>query len=104
MSSSSASSSRPAGARRYDAAFRAEALRLAQESRSTARAARALNVTPQLLYSWQQAVRKASLPTSGALSASDLAEFRRLQTVNTRLEQERDILKKALAIFTQPTP
>jgi transposase len=34
---------------RYDAAFRAEALRLAGESRSTQTAARALNISPQLL-------------------------------------------------------
>ena len=35
---------------RYDAAFRAEALRLAEQSRSTQAVARALNVNPKLLY------------------------------------------------------
>ncbi len=35
---------------RYDAAFRAEALRLARESRSAQAAARALNIRPELLY------------------------------------------------------
>ena len=39
---------------RYDAAFRAEALRLAGESRSTQAAARALNLSPKLLYKWQR--------------------------------------------------
>lgn len=43
---------------RYDAAFRAEALRLASESRSTLAAARALNIDPKRLYAWQ----KAALP------------------------------------------
>ena len=38
--------------RRYDAAFRTEALRLAEQSRSTQAAARALNVNPKLLYKW----------------------------------------------------
>ena len=35
---------------RYDAVFRAEALRLASESRSTLVAARALNIDPKRLY------------------------------------------------------
>lgn len=34
----------------YDAAFRAEALRPASESRSTLAAARALNIDPKQLY------------------------------------------------------
>ena len=34
----------------YDAAFRAEALRLASESRSTLAAAHALNIDPKRLY------------------------------------------------------
>lgn len=36
----------------YDAAFRAEALRLASESRSTLAAARALNINAKLLCQW----------------------------------------------------
>jgi transposase len=35
---------------RYEATFRAIALRLASESRSTLAAARALNIDPKLLY------------------------------------------------------
>jgi len=42
----------PIKRRRYDAAFRTEALRLAGESRSTQAAARALNINPKLLYKW----------------------------------------------------
>ena len=36
--------------RRHEAAFRAEAFRLAGESRSTRAAARAVNISPKLLY------------------------------------------------------
>ena len=36
----------------YDAVFRAEALRLASESRSAQAAAHALNIRPELLYQW----------------------------------------------------
>ena len=99
---SSSSSVRPDGRRKYDDAFRAEALRLAKESRSTAQAARALGISSHLLYTWQQEAKNVGNKKS-ALTASELVEFRRLQKANARLEQERDILKKALAIFSQPT-
>ena len=42
---------------RYDAAFRAEALRLASESRSALAAARALNIDPKRIYAWQKAAQ-----------------------------------------------
>ena len=41
--------------RKYDEAFKAEALRLASESRSTQAAARQLGIGPELLCRWQQA-------------------------------------------------
>lgn len=47
------SSKRP----RYDATFRAEALRLASESRSTLAAARVLDIDPKRLYAWQKAAQ-----------------------------------------------
>ncbi|WP_226163443.1 transposase, partial [Hymenobacter terricola] len=48
------SSKRP----RYDAAFRAEARRLARESRVTRAAARALTINAKLLYQWQKAAQQ----------------------------------------------
>jgi transposase len=85
---------------RYDAAFRAEALRLASESRSTLAAARALNIDPKRLYAWQKAAQQ---PLSA--DPSEAAEVRALRQANKRLTQEPEILKKAIAIFsTSPTP
>ena len=81
---------------RYDAAFRAEALRLASESRSTMAAARALNIDAKRLYAWQKAAQ-LPLPTNPA----EAAEMRALRTANKRQAQELDILKKATAIFSQ---
>ena len=40
---------------RYDATFRAEALRLTNESHSTLAAARALNIDAKRLHAWQKA-------------------------------------------------
>ncbi|RZK31281.1 MAG: hypothetical protein EOO63_04575 [Hymenobacter sp.] len=47
---------------RSDAAFRAEALRLASQSRSTPPAARALNIAPKRRYAWQQAAQPPQTP------------------------------------------
>ena len=88
-------SPQPAKRRRYDAAFRAEALRLAGESRSTQAAARALNIDPKRLYQWQ----KEALPPVAAARGAELdpaaaAELRQLRAANRRQAQELDILKK----------
>ena len=72
---------------RYDAAFRAEALRLASESRSTLVAARALNIDPSRLYAWQKA---AQLPLPA--DSAEAAEVRALRAANKRGTQELDIL------------
>ena len=82
---------------RYDSAFRAEALRLASESRSTLAAARALNIDAKRIYAWQKA---AQLPLPA--DPAEAAEVRALRAANKRLAQELDILKKAIAIFSHP--
>ena len=91
--------SSPRKRRQYDAAFRTEALRLASESRSTQAAARQLGISPKLLYKWQKAAQPVLEVGSGE---GESAAMRQLRAENRRLQQERDILKKALAIFTQP--
>lgn len=87
------SSKRP----RYDAAFRAEALRLASESRSILATARALNSNANLLYQWQKAAQQ-SLPTDPA----EAAEVRALRLANKRLAQELEIFKKAIPSSRAP--
>ena len=72
--------------------FRAEALRLASESRSTLAAARALNIDPERLYGWQKAAQQPS-PADPA----EAAEVRALRQANKRLAQELEISKKAIA-------
>ena len=55
---------KPDNRRTYDAAFHAEALRLAEQSRSIQAAARALNIDPKRIYQWQKAVQT---PVAAAL-------------------------------------
>jgi len=92
----------PTKRRRYDAAFRAEALRLASESRSTQAAARALNIDPKRIYKWQkEAFSPVAAARGAALDPATAAELRQLRAANRRQAQELEILKKAIAIFSQ---
>ena len=98
---SKASGASPDKRRKYDEAFKVEALRLASESRSTQAAARQLGSRPKLLYRWQQAQLVAEV---GRVEVARDPEVRPLRAANKRGTQERDLLKKALVIFGQPTP
>ena len=95
------SGSSPDKRRKYDEAFKAEALCLASESRRTQAAARQLGISPKLLYRWQQAQLVAEV---GSEEVARDPEVRALRAANKRLAQELDMLKKALVIFGQPTP
>jgi transposase len=53
-----------------------------------------------LLYKWQKATHPALAVGD---EESESAAMRQLRAENRRLQQERDILKKALTIFMPPT-
>lgn len=73
----------PAKRRRYNAAFRAEALRLASESRSTQAAARALNIHPKRIYKGQKEALTPVVAAHGAeLDPATAAELRQLRAAN----------------------
>ncbi len=86
--------------RKYDAVFRAEAVRrVAEHGQPQARVAQALGMSAALLGRWVRTTRNA--PTGGG---GELArENKQLRAALARAEQERDILKKALTIFSHPT-
>ena len=85
-------SPQPIKRRCYDAVFRAEALRLAGESRSTQAADRALNIDPKRLCKWQ---KEALTPVAAArgmeLDPATAAELRQLRAANRRQAQALDI-------------
>jgi len=87
---------KPDKRRKYDAAFRAEALCLAEQSRSAQAAARALNIAPKRICQWQKA---AQTPVAAALGATldpaTAAELRQLRADKRRQAQELAILKKS---------
>ena len=90
----------PAKRRKYADAFKAEALRLASESRSTQAAARQLGISPKLRYRWQEAKLVAEV---GSVEVARDPEVRQLRAQLKRAEQELDSLRKTLVIFGQPT-
>ena len=88
--------------RTYTPEFKAEAVQLVTErGYSVAEAARALGIHETLLRSWRQALEAQgdqAFPGHGNLPPFE-EEVRRLRAENQRLRQERDILKKATALF-----
>ena len=87
---------------KYDAAFRAEALRLANQSRSFAAAARALDIRVKLLYKWRDAAQAPAAVAESTVDPATAAELRQLRATSLRQAQELEILKKAIVIFSTP--
>ena len=90
--------------RKYDRQFKIETVRLVtEEGRKAAEVARDLGIHVNLIYLWKKQLAeepKEAFPGHGNLKLSD-AELRRLQRELADVKEERDILKKALAIFSK---
>ena len=92
------------GRRKYDNEFKREAVRLVvEEGRKASEVERNLGITPTLVSRWVREMTEDpeyAFPGKGRLKAPD-EEIRKLQRENERLRRERDILKKAVAIFSK---
>ncbi len=90
--------------RKYDRQFKEEAVRLVTEGgRQVTDVARSLGIHENLLHTWKRKYKEdssGSFPGKGHLRPQD-KELRKLQKENTNLKEEREILKKALAIFSK---
>lgn len=92
--------------RTYTEEFKLEALELLGRSgKSAAQLERELGITKGLLLKWRDRYQVKSENGERRLEASDLeaalAENRRLRRELVIAEQERDILKKAVSIFSK---
>ena len=89
---------------KYDDAFKREAVRLVdEEGRSASSVEKDLGVGHGLIARWRKKLAEDSkhpFPGRGRLRPRE-EELRRLQRENDILRQEREILKKALAIFSK---
>ena len=87
--------------KRYTEEFKREAIELWQTSeKSAATIEQDLGISKGMLYYWKKEFgKKAAAEADG--SAAELAELKRLRKELAVVKQERDILKKAISIFSQ---
>jgi transposase len=81
------------GRRKYDDEFKAGALRMLNSGQPVRSVAESLGISEHLLYKW-----KSVRGTGASEAEQELAELR---AKYRQLEMERDILKKALSIFSR---
>jgi transposase len=90
--------------RKYDREFKVEAVKLVTGGgRAVAEVARNLWIHENLLYKWREKYsedRAHAFPGKGRLKPAE-EELRRMKRELADVTQERDILKKALAIFSK---
>jgi transposase len=91
----------------YTVEFKREAVRLAQTSgKPIAQVARELGISDASIHQWRKELMdhdSEAFPGSGHQTAQE-EEVRRLKRELEITKQERDILKKALGIFSRERP
>lgn len=89
--------------RRYDRAFKVEAVRLVtEERRRVTEVARELGINANQLHRWKRKLveeGQLAFPGKGRLTPEQ-EELRRLRRELVDVTEERDILKKAMAVFS----
>lgn len=88
--------------RSFSTEFKLEAVRAAERSGSVAQTARDLDIKPALIHRWKRELRDdgpRAFPGNGAPRDE---EFARLKRDHKRLQQENEILKKAVGIVSSP--
>ena len=92
------------GRRSYSKEFKEDAVRLVTEGgRKVPEVARGLGIHENMLYKWQSQYKqdsRDSFPGKGHLKPHE-EEMRDMQRELAQVKEEREILKKALAIFSK---
>lgn len=90
--------------RKYDKDFKYEVLKMIQNGRPTREVAESLGIGENLIYRWKKQVNVPSSSQSKSIAPLPQVtqqEYEQLKTRLKEVEQERDILKKALGIFSR---
>lgn len=91
--------------KKYDRNFKLKAVELIDQRESVPVLAAELGVKPDLIYRWRRELKnrqEASFPGNGKIGLTEQeAEIARLKRAIANLEEERDILKKAVGIFSE---
>jgi transposase len=87
----------------YPEEFRREAVQLVRSGRKVPDVAASLGVTAQSLRNWVKQDGLERRERDDGLRCEEREELRRLRREVKRLEQERDLLKRAAAFFARET-
>jgi transposase len=92
--------------RKYDSTFKEDVLKMISSGRPISEVSQVLGVSASLLHRWYKTALSGTTPgktgtVASATQNSSFAEIERLKADLRRTEQERDILKKALGIFSR---
>jgi transposase len=88
--------------RKYDADFKKEVIKMIESGRTVPDVAQSLGIGTNLIYYWIKRAKKKREAPGVEPDISIDGEKMALQKRIKELEQERDILKKALGIFSRP--
>ena len=89
---------------KFTSEFKSEAVRLSQKGNAPiAQVANDLGIRPELLYRWRSQFGPKPDGSEG-ITPDEHDELIRLRRKLQRVEEERDILKKAIGIFTKELP
>lgn len=91
-----------ANRRKYDADFKNEVLKMVESGRPVPEIAQSLRIGSNLIYYWVKRVKKSSSNAGDKSTLIFDEEKLALQKRVKELEMEREILKKALGIFSRP--
>lgn len=83
----------------YPDEFRREAIELLRAGRSPRDLSESLGVSQQTLRNWRRQDQVDRHERDDGLTTDERAELAKLRRENTRLRQERDLLKRAAAFF-----
>jgi transposase len=83
----------------YREQFRREAVELMRQGRSPGELGMSLGCSPQTLRNWRKQDQLDHGERADGVTTDEREELARLRRENTRLRQERDLLKRAAAFF-----
>ena len=91
--------------RQYDAEFKKEVLKMTMEGKPIVEVARDLGISPDRIYKWRRdeklRIGAVAFASAGGKALTPEEELRALRQELETTKRERDILKKALAIFSK---
>ncbi len=88
--------------KRFDKEFKISAVKMVTEGKNMAsEVARGLGIHPNMLYNWKR--KYSDNGEKAFVGKGNLTELSALRKQLREVEMERDILKKAVGIFSKPT-